>query len=102
MPPVSERVRLSRSRPRLPMPAARATAAAWSARGEQLARLVEQRRARRGERGAAAVAIEQLHAELGLERAHLLADARLRDVEPLGRAAEVELLGHGDERPQLP
>ena len=70
--------------------------------GQQLARLVEQRRPRRGEGDAPPVALEQLDAELGLERSHLLAHARLREVQPLGRAAEMELLGHRDERPQLP
>ena len=102
MPPVSDRVRLSRSRPRCPMPVARATRRRVVGTGQQLARLVEQRRPRRGEGDAAAVAVEELHAELGLERSNLLADAGLRDVQPLGGAAEVELLGHGDERPQLP
>src|SRR5215218_5261422 len=46
-------------------------------------------------------AIEQPHAELGLELAHLLADRRLRHVEALGRPPEVELLGDGDEVPEM-
>ena len=65
------------------------------------ARLVQQRRARRRERHAAAVAVKERDPELGLQRAHLLADAGLGHVQALGRAAEVQLLGHHHERPQL-
>ena len=54
------------------------------------------------QRGAPAVAVEQRHAELGLELADLLADARLGEVQAVGGAAEVKLLGDGDERAQLP
>jgi hypothetical protein len=46
-------------------------------------------------------ALEQPDAELGLELAHLLADRRLRDVEALGGAAEVQLLRDGDEVPKV-
>ena len=91
-----------RSRPRSPVPVARATAAARSARASNSRASVEQRRPGRRERGAAAVALEQLHTELGLERADLLAHARLRQVQAIGRPAEVQLLGDGDERAQLP
>jgi hypothetical protein len=41
--------------------------------------------------------MEQVDAELDLELAHLLAEARLRKVQPLGRAAEMELFRDGDE-----
>lgn len=68
---------------------------------EQLARLGKQRLTGGRERGAATVAVEELHAKLRLERADLLAHARLREVQPLGRAAEVQLLGHGHERGEL-
>ena len=65
---------------------------------QQLARLGEKRLTGGGERGAPAVALKELDPQLRLERADLLADARLRQVEALGRTAEVELLGDGDER----
>jgi hypothetical protein len=42
-------------------------------------------------------AVQEHHAELGLELADLLAHCRLGDVEPLRRAPEVKLLGDGDE-----
>ncbi len=70
--------------------------------GQQLARLAEQRASRRRQHGAATVALEQLDAELGLERPDLLADARLGEVQPVGGAAEVKLLRDRDERAQLP
>jgi hypothetical protein len=45
----------------------------------------------------AAGSIEQGHAEPLLEAANLLTQRRLRDVQPGGGAAEVKLLGDGDE-----
>ena len=45
---------------------------------------------------------EQLDADELLERADLPAQRRLRQVQLLGGAPEVELLGHGDERAQVP
>ena len=50
---------------------------------------------------AALGAVEELDAELLLELADLLAYCRLRDVQALRRAAEVQLLGDGDEVPQV-
>ena len=47
-------------------------------------------------------AVEQLRAESLLERAHLQADRRLRDAEPLGRLGERPALDDLAERPQLP
>ena len=44
----------------------------------------------------------QLAPDQLLERSNLPAEGRLRDIEPLGRAAKVELLSHGHERPQVP
>src|SRR5690349_4117451 len=41
--------------------------------------------------------VQEHHAELGLELADLLAHRRLGDVQPLCRAAEMQLLGDGDE-----
>ena len=69
---------------------------------QQVTGLAQQRLAGGGERGTAPVALEQLHAELGLERADLLADAGLGEVQAVRRAAKVQLLGHRDERAQLP
>ena len=69
---------------------------------QQVTRLRQEHLARGRERGAPAVAVKQRHAELGLELADLLADARLREMQAVGRAAEVKLLGDGDERAQLP
>jgi hypothetical protein len=46
--------------------------------------------------------VEELDAELPLELADLLAERRLRDLEALRRAAEVQLLGDGDEVAQPP
>ena len=68
---------------------------------EHPAGLFEQRRARVGERDAALRAVEQAHAELVLELADLLAHGRLRHVQPLGSAAEVELLRDRYEVPQM-
>ena len=57
--------------------------------------------ARRGQRDVPARAVDEALPELGLERAQALADARLRDPEPLGGAPEVELIGEGEEDPDL-
>ena len=88
-------------RPALPAPGRAHDRRRVIGRREHAARLAEQRRARRRQRRPAAVAVEQRHAELGLERPHLLRHARLRHVQPLGRAPEVQLLRHRDERAQL-
>ena len=45
--------------------------------------------------------LEQRAADLALERAHLRAERGLREVEPDGRAGEVQLLGDRDEVPKL-
>src|SRR5215204_1978587 len=68
---------------------------------EHPARLVEHGGAGGGQRDAPLSAVEQLHAELLLELAHLLAHRGLGDVEPFGRAAEMELLRDGYEVPQV-
>ena len=54
-----------------------------------------------GEDDAAADAREQLDAELRLERAHLLREGRLGEVELAGRAAERAVLGRGEEVGEL-
>ena len=70
-------------------------------RVEDLARAHEERRAGRGQLDLALVAQQQLRADLLLERADLLAQRRLGHVQALGRAAEVQLLGDGDEVAQV-
>jgi hypothetical protein len=57
--------------------------------------LVEEGAAALGELDAARGAAKQRKADLVLEQAYLLADRRLRDVEPRGRAREAALLGDG-------
>ena len=61
----------------------------------------EEALARRGQRDAPARAVDEALAELVLELAQALAHARLRDPEPLGGAPEVELVGEGEEDPDL-
>ena len=68
---------------------------------EHAAGLHEQGGAGHGERHAAVGPVEQADSELGLELADLLAHGRLRDVQTLGGAAEVQLLGDRDEVPQM-
>ena len=50
-----------------------------------------------GELNPAAGALQQGHAQLGLEPADLLAERGLRDVQSLRGTPEVELLGNRDE-----
>ncbi len=54
-----------------------------------------------GERHRAPRAHEQLHAQLLLQRADLLAQRRLGDVQPQRRASEVQFLGDGHEVTQV-
>ncbi len=54
-----------------------------------------------GEDDAAADAREQRDAELGLERAHLLREGRLGEVELAGGAAERAMLGRCEEVGEL-
>ena len=61
----------------------------------------EEALARRGQGDAPARAVDEALAELVLELAQALAHARLRDPEPLGGAAEVELVGEGEEDADL-
>ena len=42
-------------------------------------------------------ALEEFDREVAFETGDLVADRRLRDETPLGRAAEAEFLAHGDE-----
>ena len=59
-------------------------------------------RSRVGQLDVRAGPVEQPHAELALEPGDLLAEGRLGDVQALGGAAEVELVGERDERAQEP
>ena len=65
--------------------------------GQDLPRLRQQHRAGGGQLHAAAVALEQRHAQLRLELADLLTQRRLGDVQTLGRTPEVRLLRDRDE-----
>ena len=68
---------------------------------EQPVGLVEEGAPGLGQRDPAVVALEQGHPDRALELLDLPAQRRLRHVEPLGRAAEVQLLGDGDEGADL-
>jgi hypothetical protein len=46
-------------------------------------------------------AVQQPHAQLALQGLDLEAERRLGDAQALGRPAEVQLLGDGDEVPQV-
>ena len=70
--------------------------------GEQLPRAVEQRAAGDGQLDAVRRAPQQLAPEQPLERADLAAERGLGEVQARGGPIEVELLGDGDERPQVP
>jgi DNA-binding transcriptional LysR family regulator len=69
--------------------------------GEQSARLLQEHLADRGRRHPAAAADEQRRAELGLQRAHLLRERLLGDVQARGGARDAALLEDRDERAQL-
>ena len=43
------------------------------------------------------MAFEERRADLRLQRLDLLGERRLGDVQPLGRARDMALVGHGDE-----
>src|SRR5438045_7650037 len=70
-------------------------------RGEP-ARLLEKPHSRRRELHTAPRAGEERDAEVLLERANGARQRRLRDMQRLGGAAEVQPLGHGHEIPYLP
>ena len=89
-------------RPYSPRAARRASSTAESKAARISRRALEQRLAGGSELDAARGPVEQRLAQLGLEAADLLRERRLRDVQPLGGAAEVPLLGHGDEVAQVP
>ena len=70
--------------------------------GQQPARAIQQRVAGDGQLHPVRRAAQQLAAQEPLDRADLAAQRRLREVQPRRSAAEVELLGDGDEGPQVP
>jgi hypothetical protein len=90
----------------VPRRSARASAGAPTASralggGERRARLGKEPPPRVGQRHAARRALQESDPELDLEPAQLLADRGLDDVQALGRAPEVQLLGDGHEVVQL-
>src|SRR5580700_10678547 len=95
-----ERGRTGKAEPDAPGFAARGT----TGRGSRVLdpvedhpRLGKERLAGLGQLHAAGLAAEQLYFELGFERPDLLAERRLLDAEPLGRARHMPLLGDRDE-----
>ena len=78
------------------------TETASSTPRRMLAGPVEQRLAGQRQLDLVRGAPEELDADELLERADLPAQRRLRQVQLLGGAPEVELLGDGDERAQVP
>ena len=70
--------------------------------GEHRPRLAQEHLAGRGQRDAAPAALEQHHAELRLERAHLLRERLLRDVQPARGGGQAARLGDRHEGAQLP
>jgi hypothetical protein len=69
--------------------------------GQDRAGVAQERRAGRGELNAPARPLQQEHAQLVLEPAQLLAQRGLGQMQPRGRAAEVQLLRDRDEVLQL-
>jgi hypothetical protein len=66
---------------------------------DRAARMVEHGQPGVGELDLPSAAPEQRYAELPLEPLDLLAERRLRHVQTLGSAAEVQLVGDRQERP---
>lgn len=69
---------------------------------ENLPRVREVGPAGLGQVDAMVVADEEVEPKLALELADLPAQRRLGDVEPLGSAAEVQLVGNGNEVAEMP
>ena len=70
-------------------------------RGERAVHLAQEPLAAFGQRQATRAAMEQAHAEVGLEPRHVLADARRRQPEDAGRGGEAAVLRGPDERHQM-
>jgi hypothetical protein len=69
--------------------------------GEEFVGLFQQRRSGGAEPDAALRAVEQFGSEFLLQPADRLAERRLGHAQPLGGPAEVQLVGHGDEKTQV-
>ena len=69
--------------------------------GDDLAGISQEKAAGRGQLDVPAVANEQRAPDARLERLDLLRQRRRGDMQTLGRAPEVQLLGDGDEVTQL-
>ena len=98
---VAEPVNPTARRPNSPRAARSVSSAALSTAARISRAAHEQDLARRRELDAARRAVQQRHAELGLEPPDLLRERRLGHVQALGGAAEVAFLGDGDERAQV-
>jgi len=61
----------------------------------------QQSRTGGGQGDGTAVTVEQADLQVALERLDLLGQRRTRNVQPLGRATEIQLLGDGHEVAQL-
>lgn len=70
-------------------------------RGEDVARVLVEDAPLREQHHASRCALEERRAQLGLQRANLSTDGRLRHEETFGRAPHVPCLGHGDEVTKL-
>src|SRR5437660_9928456 len=65
--------------------------------------VIEKHLARSGQFDTARAASHELGSDLGLQLAHLTAQRRLRRVQPaLGCDRDALILGHGDEKPEMP
>ena len=92
---------LMRSVARPPSAASRAARAALLEQPEHVRRVGRERRARAGRPQPAAVALEQLRADLALERGDRRRHRRLRDEQLLGGGRHRAAAHHADERREL-
>ena len=69
--------------------------------GEDPGDLRHERFAGIGQLDPVACAVKQGHAHLGFERLDLLRERRLRNIETLGCACEIQLLRDGQEVPEV-
>ena len=96
-----EKVKPMRSSPASPRWARRAVSVACSDSARMRRASSRNSRARLRQPHRALVALEQLRAQFRFQRLDLLAQRRLADVQALGRAREVQLLGDGDKVAQV-
>jgi hypothetical protein len=69
--------------------------------GQQLAALVGEDQAGISQRNGAACSIEKTNTQLALELADRMGERRLRELEPLRRPTEMQLLADGKEIPEM-